>query len=90
MDELTIWREKTPLVKALIPASGDWSWEADPVDPLNVVTAVTLKRNLNRGEAWQQVMFRLGWLSGAIKRGRDRELLEDLTEQLRVLWERNP
>jgi len=90
MDELTVYRGKTPLVKAMISDSGDWAWEAHPDVPLAEVTAIKLERNLNRGQAWGQVMFLLGWLSGAIPRGLDRELLEDLTEQLTALWERNP
>jgi len=89
MDELTIYRGKTALISSLIPPDRDLRWTAGPGMPLKEVTSWELLRSKpDTPEMIRRVLYGLGWLSAAVGRGPDREMIDDFTERLAGLAER--
>lgn len=89
MDELTVYRGSTVLTKHLIPPDQDFIWGAEAGVPLAEVTSYRLNRiPPDTREMIRRVLYGLGWLSGDVGRGPDREMIDDFTERLAGLAER--
>jgi hypothetical protein len=88
VDELRLYQHDTVLRSFLVADGHDMVAEQPPGEPLEV-TRVTLERcRRTRASVTAGVMFGLGWLSGDVPPGPDREKIDDFTEFLAGLAER--
>jgi hypothetical protein len=87
--ELRAYRGNDLLLQFLIPPGNSFEWRAGPSGALREVTTIQVDQsNLGNKDVIRSILYGLGWLSGAVERGPDREMVQDFTERLIDLAER--